>query len=107
MKSDPLVEARLIWVPAQLCAPLPAPAQLGLPVCHRESDVPSYHLWGSVREICGERGQVRQAEGALLGTACACDLLSQTSQARAVWRPTMWQRDSSLNLHLIKTETAR
>lgn len=68
-----------------LCS-LPAPAQLGLPVCHREPDVPSYHLWGSVQEICGEKGQVRQAKGALLGTACACDLLSQTSQARAVRR---------------------
>ena len=47
-------------VSAQLC-PIPVPDWLDLPVSHRQPDVPSYHLWGSVREICRERGQVEQA----------------------------------------------
>ena len=62
-------------VSAQLC-PIPIPDWLDLPVSHRQPDVPSYHLWGSVREICRERGQVEQAE-----EACAWDLLDQRSQA--------------------------
>lgn len=48
------------------------------PVCHREPDVPPYHLWGPVREICRERGQVgrlRESRGFL------CDLLCQRPQA--------------------------
>lgn len=42
---------------------LPTPARPGLPVCHGEPDVPSYHLRGSVREICRERGQVGRLRG--------------------------------------------
>lgn len=33
------------------------PARLGLPVCHREPDVPPYRLWGAVREICREEAR--------------------------------------------------
>lgn len=77
MKSDPSVRA-----PAH-AGPLPIPASLDLPVSHRQPDIPSYHLWGSVWEICRERGQFRQAE-----EACVCGLLGPRSQA--VWgtRPT-------------------
>lgn len=34
----------------------------GIPVCHRQPDVPSYHLWGSVWEVCREEsGQASQS----------------------------------------------
>lgn len=85
--------------------PGPSPARRGLPVCHREPDVPSYHLWGSVREICGERGQVGQAEGAVPGAACACDPLfegSQPGEGVEARRPTRGQRNIFLYRHLVK-----
>lgn len=56
--------------PRPALCPLPTPAQPGLPVCHGEPDVPSYHLRGSVREICGERGQVGRLRGPFLPGQC-------------------------------------
>lgn len=55
-----------MWVPAHLC-PFPIPTWLDLPVCHREPDVPPYHLWGSMWEIWKERGQDGQVEEGLWG----------------------------------------
>ena len=42
-------------------ADLGQPGLGGEPVCHREPDVPSYHLWGSVREIKPHRGDLVDA----------------------------------------------
>lgn len=42
--------------PSPAPCPVPTPAWLDLPVSHRQPDVPSYHLRGSVWEICRERG---------------------------------------------------
>lgn len=57
MKSDPLSGAPAHAGPSPALCPLPAPARRGLPVRHRQPNVPSYHLWRSMWEICRERGQ--------------------------------------------------
>lgn len=70
---------------------LPTPARPGLPVCHGEPDVPSYHLRGSVREICRDRGQVGRLrgpsylDGVYLGPA-----VSEITGWGVGWRPTTW-----------------
>lgn len=81
MKSDPLSGAPAQAGPSPALCPLPAPARRGLPVRHRQPNVPSYHLWRSMWEICRERGRGGQAEEAPLGTPHACDLF-QRAQPR-------------------------
>lgn len=75
-RRSPHNEDQPLSGPPAHAGPLPIPASMDLPVSHRQPDIPSYHLWGSVGEICRERGQVGQAE-----EACVCGLLGPRSQA--------------------------
>lgn len=94
--------------PSPALCPLPAPAQLGLPVCHREPDVPSYTICGDpCRRSAGKRARSGRLRGPCWGWRVPVTFCLRHHRLGRYGGTAIWQRDSSLNLHLIKTETAR